>query len=65
MLTKNSSVIRRNDNVVGFVSDTSSLSGSGEGGRIDFTETDEADWPQGPISTVHVTIRSLDDRSEE
>jgi hypothetical protein len=62
---KNSVVVRSNDNVVGFVSDTSPLSGSGEGGRIDFTEGAERDWPEGPMSTVHVTIRSLDDRSEE
>ena len=62
---KNSAVLRRNDNVVGFISDTSQSFGSGVGGRIDITEGDEPDWPQGPISTVHTIIRSLDDRSEE
>lgn len=61
---KNSFQVRGNDNVVGFVSDMSPMSGSGDGGWFDFTEGDEPDWPQGPISTVHAVISSLDDGIE-
>jgi hypothetical protein len=65
-ITKKDSVfVRGNDNLVGFVSDTSPVSSSGDGGWIGFTEGGEPDWPQGPISTVHTVIRSLNDRTEE
>ena len=62
---KKSSVLRGNDNVVGFLEDTSPLSGSGGGGWDDYVEGDVAEWPEGPISTIHASFRSIEDRSEE
>ena len=62
---KKSSVLRGNDNVVGFLADTSSFFKSGDGGRDDYIEGDVPEWPEGPISTIHMSIRSIDDRTDE
>lgn len=62
-ITKKSSVTRGNDNVVGFIADTSSHAGAGGGGG--HVEGEMLEWPEGPISTIHVTLNSIDDRYEE
>lgn len=62
---KKSSVLRGNENVVGFLADTSPLFSSGDGGWDDYIEGDVPEWPEGPISTIHMSIRSIDDRTDE
>lgn len=62
---KKSSPLRGNDNVVGFLADTSTLEDSGDGGWDDYIEGDVPEWPEGAISTVHMSIRSIDDRTDE
>jgi len=64
-LTKKSGVLRGNDSVVGFIEDTSSLTFDSVGGGGGYTERDVPDWPEGSLSTVHVTIRSIEDASKE
>lgn len=64
-ITLTSGVPRGNDNVVGFIADTSNLAGTGDGGGAGGPEGDFVEWPEGPISTVHVTIRSIDDFEDE
>ncbi len=58
-ITKRSGVARGNDNVVGFIADTSSLDGGD-----DFVEGDISEWPEGPISTIHITLSSILGQSE-
>ncbi|TCQ07679.1 hypothetical protein C8J34_104140 [Rhizobium sp. PP-F2F-G36] len=60
-ITKKSGVARGNDNVVGFIADTSSLAGADDGGG-DYVEGDMPEWPEGPISTIHMTLGSIDER---
>lgn len=68
-MTLKSGNLRGNDNYVGFLTDTLDLAagataadtdedGGSAGGGF---EGEFAEWPDGPISTVHVTIRSIDD----
>ncbi len=64
-ITKKSNVLRGNDNVVGFLADTSPSFGSGGGGGADYVEGDVPDWPDGPISNIHAIIRAIEDLSEE
>lgn len=59
-ITRKSGVLRGNDNVVGFIVDTSSLPGPGDGGGDYSIEGDAADWPEGSISTVHITVAAID-----
>lgn len=59
-VTKQSRVVRGNTNVIGFISDTSSF-GGGDG----YVEDDMSEWPPGPISTIHLTLGSIDDRPAE
>lgn len=59
-VTKQSRVVRGNTNVIGFISDTSSF-----GGGDDYVEDDMSEWPPGPISTIHLTLGSIDDRPAE
>lgn len=63
-VTMKSSVLRGNDNVVGFVADTSLLAASG-GGWDAYVEGDVSEWPEGAISTIHVNIGSIDERPKE
>lgn len=81
-MTKASTVVRGNPNIVGFMSVTSlpspsfasdtptdlhlgQLSGArGSGGGVSGTgrvEKEDAYWPDGPISTVHMTVGPLDE----
>lgn len=62
-ITKKGGVRRGNDNVVGLISDTSLLHGAGGGDG--YFEGELAEWPDGPLSTVHLTIRSMDDFSDD
>lgn len=64
-ITRKSGVLRGNDNVVGFIADTSNLAGTGDGGDAGGHEGEFAEWSDGAISTVHVTIRSIDDFEDE
>lgn len=65
-ITKSSGVARGNDNVIGLIVDTSSLAIADDGGGDgDSVELDLLEWPDGPISTVHLTLSSIDDRPEE
>ena len=64
-LTLTSGVLRGNDNVVGFIADLSNLAGIGDGGDAGGLEGEFVERPEGPISTVHVTIRSIDDSEGE
>ena len=66
-ITKKSSVARGNDNVVGFIADTSplTLDAGGGGGGQDYFDSDTSEWPEGPISTVHLTLAPIDDMPEE
>lgn len=64
-ITKKSGVLRGNHNIVGLIEDTSSLTVAGGGGMDGYIERDAAEWPEGPISTVHITMRSIDDPSED
>ena len=58
----NPTVLRGNDNMVGFLMDTAPyLAIASGGGRDDFLEGDIPEWPEGPISTVKITLRSMDD----
>lgn len=59
-ITKKNSTTRGNSNVVGFIADT-----SGGGGGPDYFESDTPEWPEGPISIVHLTLMSIDDTSEK
>ena len=61
----NASVLRGNNNVVGFIADTSPWSSGGGGGWSEYIDGDVPDWPEGPISTIHMHISSIDDRSYE
>lgn len=54
-ITLKSGVARGNDNIVGFITDTSSLGGNGN----NYVESDTTEWPEGPISTIHVTLESI------
>lgn len=59
-------ILRGNDNVVGFMIDTAPhLAGVGGGGGGDAPEGVIPEWPEGPISTVRMTLRSLDDPEED
>lgn len=60
-ITKNTGVPRGNRNVLGLVADTS-LFGGGDG---DVYDVDDGEWPEGPISTVHLTLSSIDDEPRE
>lgn len=64
-ITKKSGVARGNHNVVGFIADTSQLAGAGDGRGDDLVEGDIPEWPEGSISTIHVTLGSIGDRPEE
>lgn len=58
--------LRGNDNVVGFMADTAPhLASVGGGGGDEVPEGDVPDWPEGPISTVKITLRSMDDPEED
>ena len=59
-ITKKSGVARGNENVVGFIADTSSL-----GGGDNYVEGDISEWPEGPISTIHITLSSILDQPKE
>lgn len=65
IMKKKVSGLRGNDNVVGFLADTSPLFGSSDGGWDDYIEGDVPEWPEGPISTIHMSIRSIDDRTDD
>lgn len=56
-ITKKSGVLRGNHNVVGFIEDTSSLPVAGGGEMDGYIERDAAEWPEGPIFTVHISMR--------
>ena len=60
-ITLTSGDLRGNDNFIGFMADTSNLADTGAGGGSGGFEGEVAEWPEGPISTVHITIRSIDD----
>jgi len=64
-ITKKCGVLRGNDNVVGLIADMSSLAIAGVGGGDGYIERDVSEWPEGPLSTVHITMRSIDDPSED
>jgi hypothetical protein len=64
-ISRASGILRGNDNVIGFIADTSSLPGRGAGGGDEDIEGDVPEWPEGPISTVHMTVSSMDERREE
>jgi hypothetical protein len=64
-ITRKSGVLRGNDNVVGFITDTSSLPDGGVGGGDSSVEGEVPEWPEGPISTVHMTARSIEDSSDD
>lgn len=55
-ITKKSGVARGNANVVGFIANTSSF-GSGD----DYVDGNMSEWPDGPISTIHVILGSIND----
>lgn len=64
-------VARGNDNVVGFIADTSpqnyGANGAPEavyGSRSGNRDGDGDDRPEGPISTIHLTLGSIDDRAK-
>lgn len=59
------SVLRGNDNVVGFIADTSPLPAVGGGGWSKYIDGDVLEWPEGPISTIHMLISPIDDRPVE
>lgn len=64
-ITRKFGVARGNDNVVGFIADASSLAGAGDGGGGGHVEGEIPEWLEGPISTIHMTLNSIDDRREE
>jgi hypothetical protein len=59
-ITSGCSVARGNDNVIGFIADTSSMVGGDDGG-VDYADRPSEEWPKGPISTVHMTLSTLND----
>lgn len=61
-ITKKTGIARGNDNVVGLIVDTSLLESTGGGG--DYIYGDILEWPEGPISTIHVRLRSIEDLDE-
>lgn len=65
IVKKEAKVLRGNDNVVGFIADSSPLPVNGGGGWYEYIEGDVPEWPEGPISTVHMHISSIDDRPDE
>lgn len=90
-LTRKMNVARGNNNVVGFLVDTSlftndrvggfggkagvrggfwsiaDVGGSGAGGSHDRDKFDDdsEQWPEGPISTIHLTLTSIEERTED
>ncbi|MEG3619763.1 hypothetical protein V5T82_14960 [Magnetovibrio sp. PR-2] len=59
-------ILRGNDNFVGFIPDTAQhLSSDGGGGGDHIPEGDIPEWPEGPISTVKMTLRPLDDPNRD
>lgn len=60
-ITLTSGDLRGNDNFVGFMADTSNLADTGAGGSSGGFDSEATEWPEGPLSTVHITIRSIDD----
>jgi hypothetical protein len=53
-ITIKSGVARGNNNIVGFLA-------APNGGGIDYIDGDISEWPEGPISTIHLTFGSIDD----
>jgi hypothetical protein len=50
-------ILRGNGNTIGFIADTSALGGGGSGGgEGDLVE----EWPEGPISTIHMIVSGFD-----
>jgi hypothetical protein len=69
-ITKAGGIARGNNNVIGLIADTSafitnSVSAGGSGRGSDNPDEDMSEWPEGPISTIHMTLGSIDDRPEE
>jgi hypothetical protein len=64
-ITRKSGVLRGNDNVARFIADTSPQVISYVGGGDGYIEGDVPGWPEGPLSTVHMVIRSIEDPSED
>jgi hypothetical protein len=64
-MTKGCGVARGNANVIGFISGTSSpvsnINIVDIGGGGDSIDRACEEWPEGPISTVHMTLSSLED----
>ena len=60
LITTKIGIARGNNNVVGFIADTSSVGGGG-----DYVEGDMSEWPEGPISTIHLTLSPIDDQPDE
>lgn len=56
---------RGNTNVVGLMTDTSISSDPDDGGWDSYIEGEEPEWPEGPISVVHMTIHPIDERADE
>lgn len=63
-MSRKSSLTRGNDNTIGFIIDTSSFESSDVGGGGGYVEDDTTEWPEGPISTIHFTFGSIDERRE-
>jgi hypothetical protein len=64
-ISKKSGVLRGNNRVVALIADMSSLANPDAGGGDRYIKRDAPEWPEGPISTVHITMRSIDDPRED
>lgn len=64
-ITKKRDVCRGNGNVVGFIAETSSPAGAGDGGGHDHIDGEIPEWPEGPISTIRLILNSIDAKREE
>lgn len=78
-IAKKYCVARGNDNIVGFIAETSpstnrssteshdargSSEGNGNSGEYHY-DRENGDWPEGPLSTVHMTVSPINDRPED
>ncbi len=55
-MSKRRTTFRGNDNFIGLVVDNAQFASFRDGGGGLFTEGEAAEWPEGPISAVHMTF---------